>query len=169
MTDNKLKLEQGLNCIRVAKSCDIFITSNAPDGLLCFDTLRLVDVSPTDNNQGATYGLNLEQLGYLNTSDEGTWNEIDSRARKNLKNTLTKDALEKIESRLQELNNNVDAAKEALDEDKPKVEKIEVGYIGGDYQEVFINGNSHWFNIHWSDITILEELEKYYDFTSNEA
>lgn len=47
---------------------------------------------------------------------------------------------------------------------KPRVEKIEVGYIGGDYQEVFINGNSHWFNIHWSDVTILQELEQYYDF-----
>lgn len=47
---------------------------------------------------------------------------------------------------------------------KPKVTKIEVGYIGGDYQEVFINDNSHWINIHWSDTTILEELEQYYDF-----
>ena len=47
---------------------------------------------------------------------------------------------------------------------KPKVEKIEVGYIGGDYQEVYINGNSHWFNIYWTASTVLEELEKYYDF-----
>lgn len=48
---------------------------------------------------------------------------------------------------------------------KEKVHKIEVGYIGGDYQEVFINGNSHTFNIYWTASTVLEELEKYYDFS----
>ena len=47
---------------------------------------------------------------------------------------------------------------------KTKVEKIEVGAMYGDMQEVFINGNLHTINTHWSDATILEELEQYYDF-----
>lgn len=124
LTNNKLELHKGLNCICIKKSCDMYITSNAPDGLLCFDTLRLVEVSQTDDSQGITYGLNLAQLGYLSTSDKGTWNEIDSRARKNLKNALTKETLEKVESRLQELNSKVAIAKASLDADKPKVEII---------------------------------------------
>lgn len=47
---------------------------------------------------------------------------------------------------------------------KPKVEKIEVGAMYGDMQEVFINGNAHSFNIYWTASTVLESLEKYYDF-----
>ena len=124
LVNNKLVLRPKLNCICVKKSCDLYITSTAPDGLLCFDELRLVDVSYTDDDQATTYGLNLEQLGYLRASDETTWNEFDGRARRNLKNALTEEALEKVETRIQELNNDVASAKAALDEDKPKVEKI---------------------------------------------
>ena len=47
---------------------------------------------------------------------------------------------------------------------KAKVTKIEVGAMHGDYQEVFINGNPHTFNIYWTASTVLKELEKYYDF-----
>ena len=47
---------------------------------------------------------------------------------------------------------------------KPKVERLEVSAMHGDYQTVIINGNKHEFNIYWSPSTVLEELEKYYDF-----
>lgn len=47
---------------------------------------------------------------------------------------------------------------------KQKVDKIQVGAMYGDIQEVFINENRHEFNIYWSPSTVLEELEKYYDF-----
>lgn len=48
---------------------------------------------------------------------------------------------------------------------KPKVETIHLGLIYGDYQELFINGNKHSFNIYWSPMNVLEELERYYDFS----
>jgi len=122
--DTGLELTPGLNCIRISESCDIYITSNAPNGLLCFDTLRLVDVSKINDNQKTTHGLNLEQLGYLATSDTTTWNEIDSRARKNLKKALTEEALQKVEARIQELNNKVSVAEASLAADRPKAEII---------------------------------------------
>ena len=47
---------------------------------------------------------------------------------------------------------------------KPKVNSIQVGAMYGDWQEIFINGNQHAFNIYWTPATVLEELEKHYDF-----
>lgn len=48
---------------------------------------------------------------------------------------------------------------------KQKVTKIEPGMMYGDWQEIFVNGNRHTFNIYWTPSTVLEELSKYYDFS----
>lgn len=79
----KLKLNPGINCIRVNRTCDIFIRTTAKDGILLFDNLRLVDcqnIEYTDEYGQAvhlaTHGINLDQLGYLYVPD--TEEEVNS-------------------------------------------------------------------------------------------
>lgn len=79
---DKLFLQPGINCIRVAKSGKIFIkASSGAQGTLYFDDLRLVDCQQLEynlvNSEGkdepvssTTQGLNLQQLGYLLISDK---------------------------------------------------------------------------------------------------
>jgi len=58
---NKIMLKAGLNCIKIASTCDLFIkTDSSSQGTLCFDNLRLIDV--TDDN---SMGLNIKQIGYF--------------------------------------------------------------------------------------------------------
>ena len=59
---SKLTLNEGINCIRVKKTTDIFIKTAAEDGALYFDNLRLVECA------SGTQGINLGQIGYLNTT-----------------------------------------------------------------------------------------------------
>lgn len=75
---DKLFLKPGINCIRVNKTSRIFIkTSNVSQGTLFFDELKLVNckqIEYSDLSGGnekitkTTQGLNLDQLGYLNTN-----------------------------------------------------------------------------------------------------
>ena len=79
----KLYLNPGVNCVRVNKPGTLFIkTSAKSSGTLYFDELRLVNCQAVkyDNDTvvGHTCGLNLQQLGYLDTSND--------------KEALTKDA-----------------------------------------------------------------------------
>lgn len=79
---DKLFLQPGINCIRVAKSGKIFIkASSGAQGALYFDDLRLVDCQQLRYNlvngegkdepvSSTTQGLNLQQLGYLLISDK---------------------------------------------------------------------------------------------------
>jgi hypothetical protein len=69
---NKLFLHNGLNCICINKSNTFFIkTSEASQGVLYFDDIRLIDniVKNTEADGTIssikTQGLNLEQLGYF--------------------------------------------------------------------------------------------------------
>jgi hypothetical protein len=72
---NKLYLNEGINCIRVNTSGRIFIkTSENSNGTLYFDDLRLVNYEKIEyvSAEGAfdyTQGLNIEQLGYLSTTE----------------------------------------------------------------------------------------------------
>lgn len=55
-----LKLKQGLNCLMVDTTCELFIkTTKGSTGTLCFDELRLVDISDSP------MGVNLDQIGYF--------------------------------------------------------------------------------------------------------
>lgn len=78
----RLLLRPGVNCIRVNKSCQLFIkTSRSAQGTLCFDNLRLVKCQQLEytlkNDDGTsttttttTQGLNLDQLGYFWITDK---------------------------------------------------------------------------------------------------
>lgn len=62
----KLYLKPGMNTIRINKSGRIFIkTSATAKGQLLFDELRLIKTETVGNR--TSKGLNLDQLGYLNT------------------------------------------------------------------------------------------------------
>jgi len=106
--DNKLMLHSGINCIRVNKTSDLFIKTKATDGALYFDSIRLVDCRPVEyienGNKVAkvTQGLNLSQIGYLDTSDDSTFSVFDSRIRKKLRDELTNSALDSLEERANE-------------------------------------------------------------------
>lgn len=61
--NNKLFLNPGLNCIKINKTCDLFIkTTKASQGEFFFDDLRLVNTKKIDGK--VTNGLNLDQLDY---------------------------------------------------------------------------------------------------------
>ena len=72
-SNNRLYLRQGINCIRVRKSCKLFIkASSNSDSILYFDKPKLVNSKRLEykNANGNlvslyTNGLNLAQLGYL--------------------------------------------------------------------------------------------------------
>ena len=68
----KLYLNQGINCIRVNTNTKLFIkTTPGAHGSLYFDELRLVNSLPikyTDDVTLNTKGLNIVQLGYLDSS-----------------------------------------------------------------------------------------------------
>ena len=69
----KIFLKPGINCIKVAKTMDIFVKTNSGASSTCaiyFDELSLVDYT-----DAGPFGLNLGQLGYLaiaNTDDTDT-------------------------------------------------------------------------------------------------
>ena len=132
--NNKLKLNPGLNCIRVNNTSDLFIkTSQNSSGMLCFDELRLVDASKIKNSNGdefATSGLNLEQLGYLyipgsddeNTAD--TFNIFDKKVRQSLKTEYTEEALEALADEKKSLDVMISSDWEAAKATLPKLEKL---------------------------------------------
>lgn len=103
----KLVLQSGVNCIRVNKTMDIFIKTSAgysSTHAIYFDDLRLVDCTPIEyiDSTGqkalkATQGLNLEQIGYLNTSDADTLNMFDARIREKVKVDLANQVIAKLE------------------------------------------------------------------------
>jgi hypothetical protein len=66
---NRLYLNPGLNCIKLNKSCDLFVkASTDAQGEFYFDSLRLVNVNTLDDGS-VTNGLNLEQISYKFTGD----------------------------------------------------------------------------------------------------
>ena len=85
---NKLMLNPGVNCIRVNKTCRLFIkAAAAAQGAIFFDDYKLVNSAPIEyifadgngnekNVPVSTYGLNIGQLGYLNPKDETTLEDI---------------------------------------------------------------------------------------------
>ena len=99
LVEDRLYLHQGINCICINKTCQFFIkTVNNSQGTLFFDDLRLVDCSHVTYTIGdntnkestvseKTYGLNIEQIGFIPVEDEDT-NAI-------LLNSETIDALQK--------------------------------------------------------------------------
>lgn len=126
----KLVLQNGINCVRVNKTCKLFIkTSEDAQGPLFFDNLRLVDceqlkcrVKTSVTTDGVTIdeyretnlttqGLNIKQIGYLNPDKITTsGNLLDDEMKKNLKDSYIKDfhtellAIEKETKQEQEPN-----------------------------------------------------------------
>lgn len=82
---DRLYLQPGINCIRVNKTGRLFIkASDQAQGTLYFDELKLVNCQPVAYSIGNstttmdTYGLNIEQLGYLDTFSTETF-EVEMR------------------------------------------------------------------------------------------
>lgn len=106
VVNNKLILRPGLNCVRVNTTCDLHIKADSnADGILYFDELRLINTERIESigedgskTYQTTQGLNLEQLGYLDTSDESSFSVFDMKVRKKLKNDFTSEALNQLDS-----------------------------------------------------------------------
>ena len=76
---NRLYLNPGINCIRINKTNDLFIKTTAADGAMYFDSVRLVDCSTitVNNKDTQTLGLNMTQIGYLDTEDNRNIIELE--------------------------------------------------------------------------------------------
>ena len=130
----KLMLNQGINCIRVNQTCDIFIKTTANMGTLLFDELCLVDCQPVEYIENGqvitkkTQGLNLNQLGYLEvpntTTDSGTFNVFDAQIRKNLKKEYLDSALSAIDTQEQTALNIITTGLEKLQPIESDLQKL---------------------------------------------
>lgn len=104
----RLYLNNGINCIRVNKTCKVFVKTSAnAQGMLYFDELQLVNSLPvkyanTDITLH-TQGLNLSQLGYLDASEPDSTN-ID----KATKTKMQKSFVDKLRAEIDKLVQNTD-------------------------------------------------------------
>lgn len=143
-SDGKLKLREGINCVRVNKTCDLYIkTSYTVDNsdnedtyrdnitsAICFDELRLVDCQPIEYIENGekklqnTQGLNLAQIGYLDTAEVDPLNSFDLQIRRNIRKDYTDNALNALEERRQSENLKISEAELSLQEDKSKLQAL---------------------------------------------
>jgi hypothetical protein len=111
-TDNtapRLLLKPGINCIRVNKTCKLFIKASAStQGSLFYDEPKLVNIDTIQiETEGkveipnSTYGLNIKQLGYLNpdeVTDLSNVLAVDEELRTDLKTGCVSEAFSALES-----------------------------------------------------------------------
>jgi hypothetical protein len=151
----RIKLKPGINCVRVNKTCDLFVKTHinyelleelnsqasSPMGdpeilgylttsALYLDDLRLVDCQPIEyieNGQTIkqkTQGLNLDQVGYLDTTDQDSTEAFDMQTRRKLREFYTSDALEVLDERILLENNKLDKTVDTLKEYKGKLKQF---------------------------------------------
>lgn len=126
---DRLFLKPGINCIRVNKTGRFFIkTSSNSQGVLFFDELRLVNskranytTATKGKTSDATLGLNLEQLGYLATSDI-TGKLIDAAS---VKDAFAKKARADFAKISEQSNSRLAASQAKLSTVLPDIEKIQ--------------------------------------------
>lgn len=106
----RLKLRAGINCIRVNKTCDLFIKTDSgasTTSAVYFDDIRLVDCQPLDYTENGkkksqrTQGLNLSQIGYLDTSSTDPLSSFDMQIRRKLREEYTEETIESLDLREQ--------------------------------------------------------------------
>ena len=143
----RLMLKPGINCIRVNKTCDLFIktslskpTSEDEDSekkyekqsvsTLYFDDLRLVDCQPIEYVENGekkfqkTQGINLSQIGYLDAEKIDPLNSFDLQIRRKLKEEYTDSALKSLNTLAQADSKSLSESKEKLREFSPKIKKL---------------------------------------------
>lgn len=137
----KLFLSPGINCIRVNKTCDLFIKTSSNAGSLLFDDLRLVDcrsIEYVENGQTftqETQGLNLSQLGYLDVSSADIFNTFDMQIRKKLKEEYTESAVDALDAREQTELANLSAHLEELKPEETKLATL-VEFLANAQKEI---------------------------------
>lgn len=132
----KLMLRPGINCIRVNKTCRLFVKTSAnSQGYIFFDDLKLVNSLPItyklSNGReipANTYGLNIKQLGYLNPDDVSTFQDtlavLDEDVRKNLIKSSVDAAFEQLNKFEKANNKQYSINYSILAEVQPKLDKI---------------------------------------------
>lgn len=125
---NKLYLNPGINCVRVNKTSNIFIkTSDKSQGMLYFDELRLVDCQPVEYTlegkkyEKSTQGLNLAQLGYLDTTSDETFSP---EMKKLLMASYAEDTYAEVDSLEQVKNKEISNLKNKLHEVEASIQNI---------------------------------------------
>lgn len=136
LDDNKtkLRLNPGINCIRVNRTSNLYIKTTRQYGALYFDDLRLVDSTPieyVENGQTKlqnTLGLNLDQIGYLDVSDKNentdTFNAFDMRIRRKLRTEYYNNTISELDNRAQLENKNTVSLKQELIKSKSKLQAL---------------------------------------------
>lgn len=143
-SNGRLRLNPGINCIRVNKTCDLFVKTsftindssneNASNdesvSTLYFDDLRLVDCRPIEyiengeKKQQKTQGLNLAQIGYLDTADIDPLNSFDLQIRRNIRKECTESALNALDARNKLEDLHISTAEATLQKDKAKLKSL---------------------------------------------
>lgn len=143
----KLMLKPGINCVRVNKTCRIFVKTSAnSQGSIFFDDLKLVNSLPITYKLSTgreipanTYGLNIKQLGYLNPDDVSTFQDtlavLDEDVRKNLIKSSVDDAFNKLNKIEKAHNKTYLTYKDELNKVQPKLTKI-LGLVENVYNEL---------------------------------
>jgi hypothetical protein len=127
---HKLYLNPGINCVRINKTGRLFIKSaNDVSGTLCFDSLRLVNsqmIKYTNNGKEIplyTKGLNLTQLGYLDTS--GTDKpKLDSASKAILQAAYVEKTYNDINTELLNVDSYISEGYKALIDCLPKTQTL---------------------------------------------
>ena len=140
---NKLMLNPGLNCVRVNTTCDLHIKADTnADGILYFDELRLIDTERIESigengikTYQTTQGLNLAQLGYLDTSDDSSFSVFDMKVRKKLKDDFTSEALANLDAKASTAKDNFIINYKELVNSKSKVQDI-IAFINNTKTEI---------------------------------
>lgn len=137
---NKLFLNPGINCVVFNKSGKFFIkASSTAQGILYFDDLKLVNrdilcyTNTDDNTTGSTEtkikkiftnGLNLDQIGYLSTTNAADSQVLDQETLKALASSLCDSVKIDLESLASEAQNSFLQKAEPLIEALPTVNSL---------------------------------------------
>lgn len=128
---SRIYLRQGINCICVNKTGRLFVkASEEAQGTLYFDKLRLVNsqvIQYTDADKNTlvfnTKGLNLNQLGYLDTTTPDD-TKLDSRTKARMRAGNAAAAYTQMDDQVNKTEDAIVAGYNTLSELSTKVQKV---------------------------------------------
>ena len=134
---DKLFLLPGINCVRINRNSKIFIKTSAnSQGTLLFDELQLVNCKSVDYTDPfsdnpdhklktkRTYGLNVEQLGYLNQKGLEDTTVLDSEMLNELKIDSVNKAITRINASEQIVNESINILCDRIFTSADKLQKF---------------------------------------------
>jgi hypothetical protein len=145
----RLMLRAGVNCIRVNRTCDLFIkTDSSPSttSAIYFDDIRLVDCLPVEYTENGelksqkTQGLNLTQIGYLDVTQADPFSTFDMQIRRKLREEYTETTLATLDTREQVEDETLGSSLNRLQAYKDRLQKL-VNFLATAGNELSLHEN----------------------------